>query len=351
MLRFEMAFLYKRGDSPFWWIKFKRYGKLVQEATGFRHASNLDTKQARQLRLEKALEEAKEHSGSPQERFEAWANDYLTERYKSSPKTLKRYQGSFHVLTVFLNSRKIFMPRQVRYGDLIEFIRWRQKEGDISQGIFKASSNTTRGDMAVFRIVMEEAVRRGFTSVNPCKSLGMKREKSAEKPTITDEEVIKIREALATGKWPEWMSVAFEIAIRQGCRLRETSMPLRDIDLNRRTITFNAKGGKRFTTALHPELVPMIEKWIAEGRVKTCEMPLMPSKYWWQLFKQLKLRHLCFHCTRVTVITRLARAGVSISQAMRFVGHASETIHRVYQRLSVDDLGPCLKALQNTPAP
>ncbi len=170
---------------------------------------------------------------------------------------------------------------------------------------------------------------------------------------MTDDEVSKIRKELKRKKWPDWMSVAFEIAIRQGCRLRETSLSMRDIDLERKspTITFNAKGGKRFTTALHPELIPMIKKWKAEGREKTCEMPLMPSKYWWQLFKKLKMRHLCFHCTRVTVITRLARAGVPISQAMRFVGHASETIHRVYQRLTADDLDPCLKALTNNPKP
>ena len=346
-----MAFLYKRSDSPYWWIKYKEHGAWVQEATGLRHASNLDTKQARQLRLEKALEEAKEHSGSPQERFEAWAHVYLTERYKNSPKTLRRYQGSLRVWLVFLAGRKILMPRQIRYGDLVEFLRWRQKEGDPCQGIFKASNNTTRGDLAVLRIIMEEAVRRGFCSVNPCKSLGLKKEKAAEKPAITDEEVAKIRKELANEEWPEWMSVAFEIAIRQGCRLRETSVPLRDIDLARQTITFNAKGGKRFTTALHPELIPMVQKWKTEGRATTCDMPTMPSKWWWMLFKKLKMRHLCFHCTRVTVITRLARAGVSISQAMRFVGHASETIHRVYQRLSVDDLGPCLKALQNNPTP
>jgi hypothetical protein len=58
------------------------------------------------------------------------------------------------------------------------------------------------------------------------------------------------------------------------------------------------------------------------------------------------LRHLCFHCTRVTVITRLCRANVSESQAMRFVGHASETIHRVYQRLRAEDVSACVSALR-----
>jgi hypothetical protein len=30
---------------------------------------------------------------------------------------------------------------------------------------------------------------------------------------------------------------------------------------------------------------------------------------------------------------------------MRFVGHASETVHRIYQRLTVSDLQACLDAI------
>lgn len=349
-----MAFLYQRSDSPYWWIKYKRNGGWIQQATGCRHASTLETKRARQMRLEKALEEAKQDSGSPQERFEAWAHDYLAQRYKGSPKTLLRYRNCFRAVSVFLEKREIAFPRQVRYADILDYVKWRQKPDDPS--VFRACMNTVLVDLKVLRIVMREAVRRGFATENPCLALGIKREAAQEKPEIMEQEIAAIRQELdrienGTPVWPEWMKTSFEIAIRQGCRLRETCLPLRDIDLNRETITFNAKGGKRFTTALHPELIPMVKKWKAEGRVMTCEMPQMPSKWWWMLFKKLKMRHLCFHCTRVTVITRLARAGVSISQAMRFVGHASETIHRVYQRLSVDDLGPCLKALQSSPTP
>lgn len=39
-----------------------------------------------------------------------------------------------------------------------------------------------------------------------------------------------------------------------------------------------------------------------------------------------------------TFITRLARNRVPLSHAMRLVNHASTTIHRVYQRLGVEDV-------------
>ena len=44
-------------------------------------------------------------------------------------------------------------------------------------------------------------------------------------------------------------------------------------------------------------------------------------------------------------ISSLKRAGVPISLAMAYVGHANETIHRVYQRLKPGDVGPAVAAL------
>ncbi|HRZ37773.1 MAG TPA: hypothetical protein P5534_15600, partial [Candidatus Paceibacterota bacterium] len=53
---------------------------------------------------------------------------------------------------------------------------------------------------------------------------------------------------------------------------------------------------------------------------------------------KLKLPHLCFHCLRVTYVNRLRRAGVPREVAMRLVNHASELVHRVYQRERVEDV-------------
>ena len=71
----------------------------------------------------------------------------------------------------------------------------------------------------------------------------------------------------------------------------------------------------------------------------------MAAKEFHFFFKEIGLPHLCFHCTRVTVATRMARAGVPISEAMAFVGHASETIHRIYQRLAAADLSSAVAAV------
>ncbi|MGA2177444.1 MAG: hypothetical protein ABSH38_20925 [Verrucomicrobiota bacterium] len=74
-----------------------------------------------------------------------------------------------------------------------------------------------------------------------------------------------------------------------------------------------------------------------------------PSKMWWRFFKQndeLNLPHLTFHCTRVTFITRGAKQSVPQSQMMKLVNHASEEIHRVYQRLVVAGVRKELNAIK-----
>ena len=142
------------------------------------------------------------------------------------------------------------------------------------------------------------------------------------------------------------MQISFEIAIHQGCRFAETCLLLSRIDVERLEITFDAKVGKTFTTRLHDALIPLISRLRAEGRQRTFEMPEQKGRDWTRFFRKIGMRHLCFHCTRVSVITRLCRANVSESQAMRFVGHASETIHRVYQRLKAEDVRACVSALR-----
>jgi hypothetical protein len=49
-------------------------------------------------------------------------------------------------------------------------------------------------------------------------------------------------------------------------------------------------------------------------------------------------RFFCFHCLRVSYVNRLRRAGVPREVAMRLVNHASELIHKIYQREKVEDV-------------
>jgi integrase len=182
-----------------------------------------------------------------------------------------------------------------------------------------------------------------------------------QKPELTDQDIAAIRAGLREREAnlplrEQWMSVCFEIALCQGCRVSETTVALTDIDENAGRIIFHAKRNKVFTTLLHPDLVPLIRRLRAAGAERTCVHPRMLTKEWHWFFKGRPERgwkgvcpHATFHCTRVTAITRMARAGVPIQQAMAYVGHADQTVHRIYQRLQAQDLSQCAAALRFSP--
>ncbi len=147
------------------------------------------------------------------------------------------------------------------------------------------------------------------------------------KPEISDEENALILEALE-GE-PPWMAVAYKVALAQGCRLKEISFNIHeDVDLGAGKITFHAKQEDVFTT----KLVPSNRDLREQGKVRSWDHFGNASREWTRLFRKLGPGHLCFHSTRVTAITKCARKGFPLAQALRFFGRASSSVHEIYQK-------------------
>lgn len=253
-------------------------------------------------------------------------------------RTKERYETAWKNLTRFLNENKIPFPQQFKRKHLFEYLKWRTEPNN--EGRPRVSHNTALYELKFMSQLLDEAIRRGYCLDNPCRRLGIKKQPIKPKPEITGQDIALILRELA--QEPEWMGVSFRIAILHGTRLQATSVHLRDdIDLTTRRITFHEKGGKVFTVPLHEDLVTMVQQLRSAGAVRTCIIPKGASKRWRQFFDRIGRPQYCFHCCRVTVITRQARSGVSEGKAMRYVGHASTEIHRVYQRLKVEDLSAC----------
>ena len=136
--------------------------------------------------------------------------------------------------------------------------------------------------------------------------------------------------------------------IHHGVRLRETAIDTKNVNLKRNTVHFNyQKNGEPFTVKIAPGVRPLMEKLVAQGGKRLFKIPENDSKPFSNLFEELGMakENYCFHCTRVTVITRLALADVPIAKAMRYVNHASEEIHRVYTKIKAEDVDGCSEAL------
>lgn len=347
--------VYERRDSPFWWIAFGLgdgrtcvSSKIPRtDPLGYKRALDLARTQAENAKARR------DHAGAWN-----WVGGWLELKFASSPRTLAAEAHRWRFVEAFVREHGL-SPATITYQHGLEFLAWRQRHRTRSG---KGSFNNALQELKLFGRVLREGVRRGFLHASPLERMGLKRDRPAQKPEITDDEVRIIRAALHKKEgdlpWRErWMTVSFEIALHQGCRLSETAVPLSAINEREGTIYFVQKGQRPHLTALHDGLRPIIAALRGDGAKVTCTLPKMAAKHWHWFFKGRKERHqpaiaprLCFHCTRVTAITRLARAGVPIQQAMRFVGHADSTIHAIYQRLQPPDLARCTAALQFPPA-
>lgn len=334
--------VYKRGDGrPVWYISYPdpTTGRRISRATVHR----IEEPQSRRRAYEEAVEETKKAqallSAGRHEAWDLWVPVWMDRSFRT--RTLQRYVSSWRHLSFFLSEKNIPVPRALRYEHAGEYLTWRTNQKR-PRGTY-INYNTALCELRLLGSVMKEAVRRGFAPGNPVSQLGLAKRPQKEKPEITDEEDRCIR--LELEKRPVWMRECYHIAMCQGCRLTETQVPMSHVDLARGAITFHGKGNKVFTTKIHPSLLPLVLAKKEVGARYLCELPPMPAKEWWLFFRDIKMPHLCFHCTKVTVITRLCRAGVPQGIAMSYVNHSKSEVHRVYQRLRLADVSSAVTAL------
>jgi integrase len=355
-----MASLYERNGSPYFWLKFRDgHGEVQQISTKCRTDRTAEVRRARQMEAEKTLEELKHAPLRSRDGWD-WVDDFFAISYKKNPNTLERYTSCWATLKIFLEHTKIHGPAQFLRKHCFDFITWRKNPKGLEgkqRAVRAACHNTALLDLKIMRIVMQEAVERNLAPGNPCLRLGIEREARKLKPELSDDDIDFIRSKIPSAEnevTRHMLTVSFEIARYQGCRISETRLHVtRDVDLNARTITFHAKGQKDFVTALHPKLIPLFEKLRADGREYTWEQGgsyrQWASLQWHKFLKRIglpaRLPNVCFHSNRVSIVTRLARNNVPISKAKAYVGHANGFIHETYQRLTAQDVAGCTDAV------
>lgn len=345
-----MASLSKRSDSQYWRLAYRHpiTRRRILQATPYRWRDRAETRAARELCARKALEEKQARTVDPRGRWTTWVRPYLDSRYNlkepGSSLTNQRYIGAWKTIEAFLHDIGVVTPIGVNHSTVMAYLDWRR---DAEKQGREIAPRTVLLEIKVLGIIIDEAIRRGFAIVNPCRRLGLSRVATREKPEITLEEEQLIRRQLATR--PEWMRVSFDIAMAQGCRFKETRLRLSEVDLARRRILFRTKGRKVFETALNPVLIPVLRRLKRRGADYTWDLPPNDmghtARNWTRFFRKIGLPHICFHCTRVTAITRAHRAGVSQAKAMRFFGHSSTAVHAIYTKLGTEDVSEVADAL------
>jgi hypothetical protein len=134
---------------------------------------------------------------------------------------------------------------------------------------------------------MDEAINRGYATVNPARRLHIQRWDSVEKVPWSELEVEQVGNALAERGKFDRMHVTFLMGLYQALRLRQSQSPLSCIDFRRRIITYPAnkvKGGKAYSQPIDPGFFPILQELVAHrqalGSPLLCEIPLLASVEW-----------------------------------------------------------------------
>lgn len=349
--------VFPRNGSPFWWIYFYTAPKKrVQQSSKKRRDDPLGWKQAYDMAKGNARDlGALGRAGNAL--WDTWVDDWISSKMPNASQARSRSTclRHWHFIRAFLGSRGVDTPTGVSYNIAMEYFEWRKTNKRFPA---RPRMQTAVTEVALLRRVMHEAVRRGFAHQNPIAHMELVRPKHKEKPEMTTKEEAIIRAELGRreGALPiteRWMTVAFEIAIRHGWRIAETSFPIERIDFKTWMVSVHQKGDRWRTVPLHTELRPLFAALRKAGAKMSCVFPegsAQRASYHWSMMllgcerDNVKgiLPHLCFHCCRVTVISRMARAGIPERLIMEWVGHASTAVHRIYQRVRSDDLERCI---------
>ena len=334
-----VASSYRRAGSRFYWVSYLGPdGRRVAKSSGIPVD---DPGSAKRIRAYVAalVEQERGLVVEVGAEFRAWVRAFLERKHRQQAKTLRRYLNAWAHWELFFSQRKIRHPNQVTYSLVHDYMAWRTNPVLAAEQQRRCGRwNSAIFDVKVLSSTMQEAVRRGFVLANPCVRLGIKREPVKEKPEITKEQELEILRLLAAKPQARWMHDAFMVAMRQGCRLMECRVPLESIDLQAGTVVFQTKGARVHVMPLHRDLRGMVEEALAQGRRVLVDVPPQASVRFQEFFAEAGFPDLTFHCTRVTVVTRLCRAGFSESQTMAYVGHSSVLVHRIYKRLRAPDV-------------
>lgn len=338
-----MASIYTRDDSPFFWIRFKDLnGSWKGKATGYRLDNPGDRRQAQLLADKMSVEERERAAAGGNDRWDSWVDGWLVDKYgHNESTTLTVFRRYWKYIRRWMVACDVLSPAQFVYQTVLDYRKDREEEVSINQVIH---------EMKFMGILMKEAMTRGFTKLNPCSKLGWKSEPKTEKNPWEPDAVAKVAENIHTQ--PDWMVASFILGYYQAARLRQCEVPLKDISIPRKRITYwrslagrpLTKGNKPFThpiaTAALPLLEDLIEKRRAAGHASLCDIDTpIPSVYWRRFLDSMTLPHLCQHGLRTTWITQAAMSGtISQAQAKRFVNHGSTAVHAIYQRLSAEDI-------------
>jgi integrase len=329
-----MASLKKDKKTPYWVLRYRDLdtGKWRDKSTGLRWDNPTETRRAQKI-AEAATKQEAQVSSQVSGNFSLWVQDYINAHY-SNPNSKSRYSMAWDRILEFMKLRRIKHPREVRYEHANDFLEWRKQSG--------VKHNSARLELKFFSFLMQEALRREYAEKNPIALQTVPRQVPQAKKDLSLEDLDIARDAFKTA--PSWMMNVFEICAHLGCRFNEAEISKEDVDFDKGVIWITDSKRKvddprkRFSVPLPSTLSDHLKK-VFEKSDKTVERLTRDRNRCFNKFLTKAFgEKVTSHCFRVSFITRCHRAGISENKAMRLVNHSNQLVHRIYSKLTADDL-------------
>lgn len=338
--------LYKRKDSPYWWISFTVEGQLHRMCTKTkdrRLAEAIYGKIMTKIIEKKWFDIDPANDYTFDEMMDRFMKEHAPKREKS---TYQRYICALKHLKCFSGLRL----NEITPDRISTYMHQRKNEG--------ASNATINREFAMLSKAFNLALKEWeWVKENPCSKIQKFPENNLIDRWLTVEEEKALLESAKNylnGNLKEIIIFALNTGMRQG---EIMNLKWEDVDLDRRVIIV-----KRTKTKV-PRTVPMnntvVELLLSKAVNKTnTEYVFSTTKdtkigirnmlrEFYKALKKADIKNFRFHDLRHTFATRLVQAGIDIYTVSKLLGHSQVTTAQRYAHHSPESLRPSVLMLDD----
>jgi integrase len=350
-----MPTLYRRAQSPYWWLYYVTGGRKVRASTGIRHDGRrtpppvaLEIRRVTEERLARSkfnLVELVEPCS-----LDTFWNQLLHSYSGHSERSQAKYGTVIKHFSRWAKDNGVATVADLTGAKAIQYVDASRKTdytGTARKG--KLGAGSLRSYVMFLKQAWDEARKRNYTQFtdNPWK-IRIKVNK-VEKIPFTQAQITSL---LAVTE-PQWFADMTRIGLCTGARIDSIRhLDVENIGFTMGIINFKKSKTGSYTVPLHPELRAYLEKRLSNrstGPLLDQEVLDKSDSYLSTMFTAIAQRkcgfHANFHMFRHTLTSLMAKTGIEKRIAMLITNHSDASVHDGYTHVQAAELLPQLSRI------
>jgi len=348
-----MGVVYRRKDSPYWWLAYKKADRRVREASGTKSITL--AREILRRREAESLLSGQSHFKYSQKRIEEYIKEYL------EWVQINRRSHTYRSYNTILNTFNKYL-KNISGIDYLDRITPKLLEDFKQYRLLTSKTCTIKNNVIVLKAFFRKAVEWGYLSDSPAQNLKAV-EITDSKPIryLSEEEYRKFME-ICKNKYPEFYSMFYSF-IHTGLRKGELlSLEWSDIDFKNGFIHIRSKNGfrpkgidkktgkaKERIIPIHDGLKGILESMSREDdRVFKSYDKHRPRRVLMKIARKAGIDGLTrLHELRHSYATFLLNKGVDIYKIKELLGHSDIRDTMKYAHLPTIHMKEDIKRLES----